>query len=84
MGPDAMLCRLAARRFHTQRDGDRGPDSVVPPEGLVGQRRLASLGAGALHAARRQVELPGRQHLDPEGVLEGAREPVEGDPAAHG
>ena len=64
--------------------GTAVPIRLSPPEGLVGQRRLASLGAGALHAARRQVELPGRQHLDPESVLEGAREPVEGDPAAHG
>ena len=37
-------------------------------EQLVGQRRLAPLCPRALHAARRQVEPRGRQHLDPEGV----------------
>lgn len=62
-----MLRRPAARPFQTQRDGNRGPDSVVPG-GLLGRRRLAPLGAGALHAPRRQLELGGVEHLDPEGV----------------
>lgn len=67
MSQKGALRRPAARCFRTRRDGCRGLDSVVPA-GLLRRRRLAPIGAGALHAPRRQVELGGLEHLDPEGV----------------
>lgn len=62
-----MQQRSVVARFQTQRDGLGISDSVVP-EGLSGQRRLAPLGPGTLHAPGRQVELAGREHLDAEGA----------------
>lgn len=72
MGQKGAPRRPAARRFRAQRDGCRGLDSVVPA-GLLRQRRLAPIGAGALHAPRRQVEPGGLEQLHTERVHEGAR-----------
>ena len=62
-----MRHRPAAHRFQTRRDGPSDSDSIVPA-GLPGQRRLAPLGPGALHATGRQVELGRVKKLDAEGV----------------
>ena len=72
MGQKGAPRRPAARCFRAQRDGCRGLDSVVPA-GLLRQRRLAPIGAGALHAPRRQVEPGGLEQLHTERVHEGAR-----------
>lgn len=64
-----MLRRHSARLLQTHRDGL--PHAVrLSPEGYSASG-ASSFSARALHAPRRQVELLGRQHLDPEGVHEG-------------
>lgn len=52
----------------------RAADSIrLSLGGLLRQRRLAPIGAGALHAPRRQVEPGGLEQLHTERVHEGAR-----------
>lgn len=69
MDPRAVRRRPVAVSFQTQRDGLPGCCSVVPV-GQVGQRRFVPLRAGALDAARRQIERAPAERLDPEGAQE--------------